>query len=178
LSTLSVGQEVIGKIVRLSDFGVFIDIGGIDALIPASELSWRRFKKPEEILSVGQELRAKIFRIDTEKKKLAASVKDIEPDPWTVIPETLQEGACLNAKVITQAEFGVFLEVLPGVEALLHKSNLPEGMELPAIGDELEVQVISIEVSKKRMGLSLKVKDDLKTQEQEAEETKEFEHVN
>lgn len=197
LSTLSVGQEVSGKIVRLSDFGVFIDIGGIDALVPASELSWRRFKKPEEIHNLGDTIKAKIFRIDVENKKLAASVKELNPDPWTALPESICLGASVNAKVITQADFGVFLEVYPGVEALLHKSNLPEARELPKIGEELEVKIINIEASKRRMGLSLSIKDDVSLESVSAEteieaerdeeveednaeriETKEFEHAN
>lgn len=179
LSQLAVGQEVTGKVVRITDFGVFVDIGGIDALIPASELSWRRFKKPADVVNKGDEIKAKVFRVEIDNKKIGLSVKQVQPDPWTVLPEELKVGATVKGKVITHADFGVFVEVLPGVEALLHKSNLGE-KEFPAIGSEIEAKVDNIDVANKRMGLGLaeiEIEETTETQQSSNGEEKELEHV-
>lgn len=153
LTQVSVGQVIEGNIVRVTDFGAFIDIGGLDALIPASELSWRRFKKPSDVIQAGQKVKAKIFRIEIQEKKVGLSIKQAEPDPWTILPEECKVGHKLNGKVVTHADFGVFLEVYPGVEALLHKSNI-QG-EAPEMGKSLEIEIINIEADKKRMGVKV-----------------------
>ncbi len=175
LKTLTVGQSIEGDVVRCTDFGVFVDIGGIDALIPASELSWRRFKKPSDILKPGDRTKAKIFRVDIENKKVGLSIKQEEPDPWTALPEEAKIGTEITGTVVTHAEFGAFLEVFPGVEALLHKSNIPDGV-LPAIGSEVKAEITNIEPAKKRMGIALTVtgtKPEAVTEEAKAVEVKE-----
>lgn len=166
------GQRIKGTVVRTADFGVFVDIGGLDALIPSSELSWARFKKPSEIVKIGDEIEAVVFKIDTDKKRIALSVKQASPDPWSTLNSQYGIGYTGKGKVVTQAEFGVFVEVLPGVEALLHKSNFEN--EEPQLGDEIEFQVINLETDKKRMGIKLAGHDQ---QEVEASEEKEPEHV-
>ena len=153
LTQLSLGQTIKGTVVRTTDFGVFVDIGGIDALIPGSELSWRRFKKPSDVVKIGQEIESKVFRIDIENKKVGLSVKQVQPDPWTTITQELSIGSRVKGKVATHAEFGVFVEVVPGVEALLHKTNFKDDRK-PEIGEEVEAEVINIDPSKKRMGIS------------------------
>ncbi len=171
MRSLAIGQEVHGKIVRLADFGVFVDVGGVDALVPASELSWRRFKKPSDIVKVGDELTAKVFRVDTENKKIGLSVKQAQLDPWTVLPEFIQIGARVSGPIVTRADFGVFVEILPGVEALLHKSNFNEGAEFPEIGTRLEAEISNLNASQRRMGIKL-----LHITPDQTEE-KELEHV-
>lgn len=153
LSRISLGQEIEGPIVRITDFGVFVDIGGLDALVPASELSWRRFKKPSEVAKVGDHIKTKVFRIDVDAKKVGLSVKQLEPDPWTVIPEELKVGSNVSGKVVTHAEFGAFVEVMPGVEALLHKSNMKDGI-VPEIEQEVQAVVVNLDLTKRRMGIS------------------------
>jgi ribosomal protein S1 len=173
LSALSIGQNITGTVVRTTDFGVFVDLGGIDALIPASELSWRRFKKPAEVVEIGSQITARVFRIDHEGKKIALSIKQIEPDPWTVLNESVKVGAKLNGKVVTKAEFGVFVEVLPGVEALLHKSHFDNKEEkLPAIGEAIEAEIVNLDAAKKRMGIK-----PVSTGKEAVSEEKELEHV-
>lgn len=151
LSSIAIGQTLSCIVVRTTDFGVFVDIGGIDALIPSSELSWTRFKKPSDIAKVGEKISAKVFKIELEAKRVALSAKQANPDPWTVLPEEIKVGYQTKAQVITQAEFGVFVEIRPGIEALLHKSNF--GEKAPEVGSELDLEVINLEPSKKRMGV-------------------------
>ncbi len=151
-NSISIGQNMEVEIIRLADFGVFVDLGGIDALIPASELSWQRFNKPKDIHKVGDKVQAQIFKLDTESKKIALSVKKLQPDPWTNLPTELVPGYQLDAKVVTKADFGVFVEIAPGIEALLHKSNYKEA---PEIGSLLKVEIKNIEAEKKRMGVNL-----------------------
>lgn len=153
LSRLSLGQEIEGPIVRITDFGVFVDIGGLDALVPASELSWRRFKKPSEVAKVGDHIKAKVFRIDVDAKKVGLSVKQLEPDPWTVVPEDIKIGSKVSGRVVTHAEFGAFVEVMPGVEALLHKSNMKDDL-MPEIDQEVKAIVVNLDLTKRRMGIS------------------------
>ncbi len=188
LSSIAIGQIMDCTIVRTTDFGVFVDIGGLDALIPSSELSWTRFKKPADVVKVGDKISAKIFKIEPEAKRVALSVKQANPDPWTVLPEEIKVGYQTKAQVITQAEFGVFVEIKPGIEALLHKSNFASET-YPEVGSVLDLEVINLEQNKKRMGvkvISAPIKDQEKTDlpittasvsDQEAIEQKEPEYV-
>lgn len=181
LSNISLGQTITCTVVRTADFGVFVDIGGFDALIPSSELSWRRFKKPSDIVKAGDKLEAKIFKIEPEQKRVALSVKQASPDPWTVIPAEFKIGYQGIAPVVTHAEFGVFVEVLPGVEALLHKTNLGE-TEKPELGSDVEFEITNLDITKKRMGIKLATNSPKKTINEEANgnsttESKEPEYV-
>lgn len=151
-NSLSIGQEMELSIIRLADFGVFVDIDGVDALIPASELSWQRFDKPKDIHKVGDKVKAQVFKLDQENQKIALSVKKLTPNPWQNLPEEIKPGHIQEAKVVSQAEFGVFVEMRPGVEALLHKSNY---QTVPEKGAMLNVEIKNIEVEKKRMGVML-----------------------
>lgn len=154
INQINIGQEIEGEVVRITDFGVFVDIGGIDALVPSSELSWKRFKNPADIVELGQKIKAKIFKIEKEQNRVAMSVKQTELCPWANLPESIKPGHRLKARIVTKAEFGVFAEILPGVEALFHKSNFPDGIN-PQIGEEYLFEITNIDISKKRMGLRL-----------------------
>lgn len=154
LNSIAIGQIITGEVVRLADFGIFVDIGGIDALVPSSELSWERFRVPSEIIKVGDKVTAKIFKIEAEQQRLAMSVKQATIDPWSAIAQDMRIGYQQKAPIVSHAEFGVFVKLMPGVEALLHKSNYngkPES-EL-TIGAEINVEIINIEVEKKRIGV-------------------------
>jgi small subunit ribosomal protein S1 len=167
-NSLSIGQHLDVTIIRLADFGVFVDLNGVDALIPASELSWQRFDKPKDIHKVGDKLRAQVFKLDPEGRKIALSVKKIDPNPWISLPEELKPGHIQKAKVVSQADFGVFVEMIPGVEALLHKSNYET---VPEKGAMIEVEIKNIELDKKRMGVGLIINTESKPEMPKAKAT-------
>ncbi len=155
ISKVSLGQEITGKVVRTTKFGAFIEYEGIDILIPSSELSWARFNEPSDLVSAGDEISGKVFKIDPENQQIAISRKQIVAEPWTIIDEEKYKVASRHkGKVVSHAEFGFFIEVEPGIEALLHKSNYNE-KEFPEIGTKLEVEITNIEKAKKRMGVKL-----------------------
>lgn len=156
LQKLREGDILEVSVVRIADFGVFVDLGGIDGLIPASELSWGRFSHPTEIVQVGQILRARIFRIERENQRIALSVKQLLGDPWEEINLNWQIGKQLKGKIIGGAKFGYFVELKPGIEALLHNSEIPEGVEKPKEGDIIEAKIIKLDVEQRRIGLSLR----------------------
>lgn len=185
MSKLAIGQEITGKVVRTTKFGVFIEYEGIDILIPSSELSWARFSEPSDLVTVGDDISGKVFKIDQDNHQIAISRKQIVPDPWTIIDEAKYAvGTKHKVKVISHADFGFFVEVEPGIEALLHKSNYSE-KEFPEINTKLEVEIINLEKSKKRMGVKLietKIEiqnNDGKEQEsgRTSEDPKELEHA-
>lgn len=184
-SSLEIGQNLDLEIIRLAEFGAFVDINGVDALVPASELSWQRFEKVKDIHKVGDKIKAQIFKLDFEKNKIVLSVKKATTCPWQTISETISIGYRQKAKVVSIADFGVFVEIIPGVEALLHKSNYTE---TPKMHEEILVEIKNIEASKKRMGVLLvndqkKKTESKETTEPAAQETtdtqdnKELEHV-
>jgi len=195
MNSLALGQNITGEVVRIADFGVFVDLGGLDALIPSSELSWRRFKKPSDVVKVGETIQAKVFKLENDKQRVALSIKQAQPDPWTVLAEEIKVGyQKAGVKVISQADFGVFIELAPGIEALLHKSNFSEGKN-PELDEELGVEIINIDISKKRIGVktvsitktnseeqktessTTQTNGDKQEEERPNEDAKELEHV-
>ena len=144
------------SVIRIADFGVFVDLGGIDGLVPASELSWGRFSHPKEIVKIGQVLRARVFRIEKENQRVALSVKQLLGDPWEEIDLDWQVGKQLKGKIIGGAKFGYFVELKPGIEALLHNSEIPEGTQSPKEGDIVEARIIKLDAEQRRVGLSLR----------------------
>jgi ribosomal protein S1 len=179
LNSLALGQTIEGEVVRIADFGVFVDLGGLDALIPSSELSWRRFKKPSDVVKVGDKIETKVFKIEIDKQRVALSVKQAQPDPWTVLPEEIKVGyQKFKAKVISTADFGAFVEIIPGIEALLHKSNFDDD-KTPELDEDIDVEIINIEAAKRRMGVKIISKTSLEMPEEldQQIEEKELEHV-
>lgn len=179
LNGLSVGQDIEGQVVRITDFGVFADVGGVDALIPASELSWQRFGHPSEVVNIGDAIKAKVFRVNPDEQKVAISVKQVIPNPWSIVGQQYKVGTEVTAKVVTQANFGTFVQVAPGVEALLHSSNFKDG-QAPEIGTELELTIINLDVAKQRMGVNFRELDANSTMNEASDtedEDKELEHA-
>ena len=156
IQKLNEGDIVEAPILRIAEFGVFIDLGGLDGLIPASELSWGRFNHPKDVVKVGQILKARIFRIEKENQRVALSVKQLLGDPWEQIDTEFEIGKYVSGKVIGGASFGYFVELKPGVEALLHVSEIPEGIEKPKVGTVITTKIVKIDVGQRKMGLSIR----------------------
>lgn len=156
IQQLNEGDIVEAPVLRIADFGVFLDLGGLDGLVPASELSWGRFTHPKEVAKTGQILKAKIFRIEKDNLRVALSVKQLLGDPWNQIDHELETDQIVEGKVISEAQFGVFIQIKPGIEALLHNSEIPEGTEKPKTGKTLKVKVLKIDSEQRKIGLSLK----------------------
>lgn len=162
--TLQVGAEVSGTVRSVMNFGVFVDLGGIDGLIPASELSWVRNERPSDILSLGQQVTAKILSIDWDKNKLSLSLKAMEPDPWSQIADTYAEGSRITGKIVRLAPFGAFVNLEPGIDGLIHISNLGAGRrinhpkEVVETGQTVEVYVLSVDKESRKISLSINPK--------------------
>lgn len=162
INELEIGQVISGEVVRVAEFGAFIDIGGIDGLLPVSEISWQRIAHPRELLSVGDKISVKILKIDKASKKISLSLKRLQPDPWTEIEGKFAEGMVVKGKVVKLAVFGVFVEIYPGVEALLPVSEITNEEEDPSPDnylkpdDEVEVLIKKFSPYERRISLSMK----------------------
>jgi small subunit ribosomal protein S1 len=163
-ASLAVGMEVTGVIRSLQKFGAFIDLGGIDGLIPMSELSWVRNEKIENVLAVGQEVRAKILSLDWERNRLSLSLKALQPDPWALVAEQFQVGAKVSGTIVRLAPFGAFVNVAPGIDGLVHISNLGAGRrinhpkEVVETGQAVEAYVLAVDRENRKLSLSLQPK--------------------
>jgi small subunit ribosomal protein S1 len=161
LSELKEGEVRSGVVSGLRDFGAFVDLGGADGLIHISELAWHRVKHPREILNIGDEVQVYILRLDDEGKRIGLSLKRLQPNPWQMVEEMYHVGQLVDGVVSRLSDFGAFVSMEPGVEALLHVSqigipaNIHPGNYINE-GDRLLMRVISIEADKQRLGLSLK----------------------
>lgn len=156
---IQIGQIVTGDVVRLADFGAFIDIGGIDGLLPLSQISWRWVDHPADILKVGDKIKVEIIGVDEEKQRVSLSLKSQQPDPWIEASKIIKEGEKINGNVIRIKHFGAFIEVYPGVEALLPYKELLDyqnksGKTLQQ-GDEIETTVVRFFPEDRRISLSL-----------------------
>ncbi|MBI3589804.1 MAG: S1 RNA-binding domain-containing protein [Candidatus Melainabacteria bacterium] len=156
IQKLNEGDIVEAPVLRVADFGVFVDLGGLDGLIPASELSWGRFGHPKEVVRTGQVIQARIFRIERGNQRVALSIKQVLGDPWEQIHNELEVDNLVSGKVISEAPFGVFVQLKPGIEALLHNSEIPEGMEKPKVGTVITTKIIKIDLEQRKVGLSFR----------------------
>ena len=158
------GMEVSGAVRSVMNFGAFVDLGGIDGLIPASEISWARNERPSDILSLGQQVTARILSIDWDNNKLSLSLKAMEPDPWSHVAGTYAEGSRVSGKVVRLAPFGAFLNLEPGIDGLIHISNLGTGRrinhpkEVVEVGQTLEAYVLSVDMDNRKISLSINPK--------------------
>lgn len=161
LDELKEGEVRRGVVSGLRDFGAFVDLGGADGLIHISELAWHRVKHPKEILEVGDQVDVYILRLDSEGKRIGLSLKRLQPNPWSVVEEMYHVGQLVQGTVSRTAQFGAFISLEPGIEALLHVSQIGDGSLQDATqvikdGDVLTMRIISIEADKQRLGLSLR----------------------
>ena len=158
--TIAPGAELTGTVKTITPFGAFVDLGGIDGLLHVSEMSRRRVTDPKEVVSVGQQVRVKVIKIESDGKRISLSMKDQEPDPWSDVADRYPVGTQFSGKIVRSTDFGLFVEVEPGVDGLVHFSQLPFGMKQGdpsiAIGTIVSGWVREVDPSKKRLSLSLR----------------------
>lgn len=160
VANLEVDQVVEGEVVRIADFGAFIDIMGIDGLLPISEISWQRIKHPSDILSLGQKVQVKILNIDNDQNRISLSLKRMEENPWVKVEGEFEEGQVIKGTVNKITTFGAFVNIFPGVEALLPVAEMSDShinpFEVLSVGQEIEVLIKRFSPQERRIGLSLK----------------------
>lgn len=173
-SQLEVGQVVKGEVVRITDFGAFIDIGGIDGLLPLSQLSWRWIDHPTDILSVGSKIDVEVILVDNEKQRVSLSLKNLEPDPWIEAEKNIKEGDKIQGTVTRIKYFGAFVEVYPGVEALLPHNEVVEyqneSKAILQVGDKIDTYIIKFNPSDRRIALSVHEQSEAPEEETKTEE--------
>jgi small subunit ribosomal protein S1 len=157
---IAVGIVLPGTVVSLADFGAFVDLGGLQGLVPVAEISHSRVGRPSDRLRVGEPVNVKVIRIDEEKGKITLSLKALEGDPWIAVAGRLRERQVVRGRAVRATEFGVFVELLPGVDGLLHTSEIPRSRqgalrEAAAANAEITVMIVSLDGDKRRIGLAL-----------------------
>ena len=156
---LEVGQIVKGEVVRIADFGAFVDIGGVDGLLPLSQISWRWVDHPADILKIGDKIDVEIIGIDTDKQRVSLSLKNLEADPWVEAKGKIQEGAIVKGKITRIKHFGAFVEVYPCVEALLPQAEViqyqNEHNTILDVGEVIDTVILKFNPDDKRISLSV-----------------------
>lgn len=162
MSKLEKGQVLEGMIKNVTDFGAFVDLGGVDGLLYITDISWGRIAHPNEVLSNGQKLNVVVLDFDDEKKRISLGLKQLTAHPWDSLSEDIQEGSTVKGKVVNIEDYGAFLEVLPGVEGLVHVSEITwssqpiNAKEFFTMGDEYEAKVVTLDKEERKMSLSIK----------------------
>ncbi|GAO73806.1 RNA binding S1 domain-containing protein [Meiothermus ruber H328] len=162
LASLKEGEVVEGQVVEVTDFGVFVALGGVDGLVHRSEITWGRFNHPRDVVQKGQTVKAKVLSVDTERERVNLSMKALTQDPWLTVSEKYPVGSRLTGKVVGLTQFGAFVEVEPGLEGLIHISELSwtkrpkHPGEILKEGQEVEAQVLRIDPEERRLSLGLK----------------------
>jgi len=161
-SELHEGDIVRGTVRSLADYGAFIDLGGLDGLLHVSDLAWSRVHKPQDVLTVGQEVEAKVLKVDTEKQRVSLGMKQLQPHPWDAVPEKYKIGDRVRGAVTRVADFGAFVELEPGVEGLVHVSEMSWAKKVRTAGDlvkpgeVVETVILGINPAERRISLGLK----------------------
>ncbi len=161
-SELKEGDIVHGEVRSLTDYGAFVDIGGADALLHVGEISWRRVNKPSDVLSAGQQIEAVIVKIDSDKRRVAISMKQLQPHPWDAVAEKYKAGERVRGTVTRIADFGAFVEIEPGIEGLIHISEMSWAKRVKTPGDvvkpgeTVEAVILGVNTAERRISLGLK----------------------
>ena len=162
LRTLEEGQIVNGKAKNITEYGVFVDLGGLDGLLHITDMSWKRIRHPKEMITMGQDLTLKVLSFDRENNKVSLGLKQLVPDPWQDISARFPEGRKVTGKVTNLVDYGAFVELEPGVEGLVHISEmswtrkLRHPSQMVHTGDEVEVVILGVDGEKKRISLGMK----------------------
>jgi len=161
-SELKEGDIVRGEVRSLADYGAFVDIGGVDGLLHVGELSWSRINKPSDVLSVGQPVEARIIKIEPDKRRISLSLKQLQPHPWDAIADKYKQGERVRGTVTRVADFGAFVELEPGVEGLIHVSEMSWGKKVRIAsdvlkpGDTVDAIILGLNTAERRLSLGLK----------------------
>jgi small subunit ribosomal protein S1 len=161
-SELKEGDVVQGEVRTLTDYGAFVDIGGSDALLHVGEISWRRINKPSDVLSAGQRIEAVILKIDSEKHRIAIGMKQLQPHPWTAVAEKYKPGERVRGTVTRLMDFGAFVEIEPGIEGLIHISEMSwakrvrTASDVVKPGETVEAVILAVNAAERRISLGLK----------------------
>ena len=162
LESLQEGQEVKGIVKNLTDYGAFVDLGGVDGLLHITDMAWKRIKHPSEIVEVGQEISVKILKFDRERNRVSLGLKQLGEDPWVLITNRYPEGTRTTAKVTNLTDYGCFAELEEGVEGLVHVSEMDwtnrniHPSKVVQVGDEVELMVLDIDEERRRISLGIK----------------------
>lgn len=162
VAKLEKGQVLEGTVKNITDFGVFIDLGGVDGLLHITDISWGRIEHPKEVLSLDQTINVVVLDFDDEKKRIALGLKQLSEHPWESLDTSLEVGSKVKGKIVTVADYGAFLEIIPGVEGLIHVSemswsqNLRSPQEFLKVGDEIEAQILTLDRDERKMSLGIK----------------------
>ena len=168
---LSVGDVVEGKVARMTNFGAFIDLGGVDGLVHVSEISHERVSQPSDVLSVGEDVKVKVLGLDPEKERISLSIKATQPGPWEAAASEAPEGTVLEGTVKPVVDVGAFVEVFPGVEGLVHVSqishkHIANPSDVLKAGDKVKVKVLEVNPDKQRLSLSIKALEEAPAREE------------
>lgn len=162
IGKLEKGQVLEGVIKNITDFGAFIDLGGVDGLLYITDISWGRINHPSEVLQLNQKLNVVVLDFDDNKKRISLGLKQLTPHPWEVLDATIQVGSVVKGKIVNIEDYGAFLEIMPGVEGLVHVSEITwsnqpmNSKEFFTLGNEYEAKVVTLDREERKMSLSLK----------------------
>ncbi|MBF1329153.1 MAG: S1 RNA-binding domain-containing protein, partial [Mogibacterium diversum] len=178
-ANLNVGDVVEGKVMRFTDYGAFVDIGGVDGLLHISEISWGKLKHPKEVLNIGDIINVKILALNEEKGKISLGLKQTQPEPWSLVGSKYEVGQIIEGKVVQIKDYGAFVELEAGLDGLVHISEIANRRvenvsdEL-ALGNSITAKIMEIDADRKRISLSIKaLLGDEEEVEAEAESTEE-----
>jgi len=156
------GETVHGTVRSLTDYGAFVDIGGVDALLHVSDISWGRVQKPQDVLSPGQEIDVKVLKIDLEKRRISVGLKQLQPHPWDAVPGKYKSGERVGGTVTRLTDFGAFVELEPGIEGLIHVSEMSwskrvnKASDVVKAGETVEAVILNVNAGERRISLGLK----------------------
>ncbi|MGM0703721.1 MAG: 30S ribosomal protein S1 [Pseudomonadota bacterium] len=162
LATLQEGQQIVGIVKNLTDYGAFVDLGGVDGLLHITDMAWKRIKHPSEIVAVGDEITVKVLKFDRERNRVSLGLKQLGEDPWVNIKDRYPEGTVVTAQVTNLTDYGCFAELEEGVEGLVHVSEMDwtnkniHPSKVVQIGEDVEVMVLDIDEERRRISLGLK----------------------
>ena len=166
LNNLKEGDIIEGTVARLTDFGAFVDLGGVDGLVHVSEIAHHHVAKPSDVLAIGDKVQVKVLSVNPEEGRVSLSIKQTQPEPWDTVAEQIKKDDIVNGIVKRLTDFGAFVEILPGIEGLVHISQISHKHiatphEVLKSGDEIQVKVLDIKPEERRIALSLKALEEI-----------------